>query len=101
MFAHQRAAVEAVEDKDVGAGIKAAFRYFDGEEVPPGSISAQAFIVFCVMKPYIDESFRDFEASVESGKEGARRRWNRNTPPIPPLKNPMGVFREAEADAEV
>ena len=100
MFAHQRAAVEAIDDKDVGAGIKAAFRYFDGEDVPQGSISAQAFIVFCVMKPYIDESFRDFEKSVESGKEGARRRWERNSPPIPPFNHPVGVFREAEAEAE-
>lgn len=99
MLYHQRAAIESVSDEDAGAGLKAAFRYFDGEDIHPESLSLPAFTVFCVIRPYIDDAWRDYEKSVESGKEGARRRYN--SPPIPPLSSPMGVFREEEVEEEV
>ncbi len=98
MFSHQRAAVESVSDKAAGAGLKAAFRYFDGEDIPSGSLTQQAFTVFCVIRPYIDEARQDFEKSVENGKRGAENRWGKNSPPIAPLYSPMGCLREAEAD---
>ena len=108
MFAHQRAAVEAVSDKAAGAGLKAAFRYFDGEDIPPGSLTPQAFTVFCVIRPYIDEARQDYERSVENGKKGAAGRWGDNTeakgphsPPIAPLSPPIGCLREAEAEADL
>lgn len=75
MFYHQRAAVESVSDDDAGKGLKAAFRYFDGEEIDPKSLTQAAFTVFCVMRPYIDESRRDYEASVQNGRKGASERW--------------------------
>ena len=75
MFYHQRAAVESVSDDDAGKGLKAAFRYFDGEEVDPKSLTLAAFTVFCVMRPYIDESRKDYEASVQNGRKGASERW--------------------------
>ncbi len=97
--------MESVSDRAAGAGLKAAFRYFDGEDIPAGSLTAQAFTVFCVIRPYIDEAKRDFEKSVESGKKGAENRWGNNSPPIPshspPIANdspPIGCLREAEAD---
>lgn len=99
--------MESVSDRAAGAGLKAAFRYFDGEDIPAGSLTAQAFTVFCVIRPYIDEAKRDFEKSVESGKKGAENRWGNNSPPIPshspPIANdssPIGCLREAEAEAE-
>lgn len=75
MLYHQRAAVESVSDKDAGMGLKAAFRYFDGEELDPADLSPQAFTVFCVMRPYIDESIRNYEESVANGRSGAGKRW--------------------------
>ena len=100
--------MESVSDKAAGAGLKAAFRYFDGEEIPDGSLTQQAFTVFCVIRPYIDEAKADFEKSVESGKKGAKNRWGDNSPPMPPYsppiandRPPMGCRREAEADAEI
>lgn len=33
MLYHQRAAIESIPDEEVGRGLKAAFRYFDGEEI--------------------------------------------------------------------
>jgi len=64
MFAHQRAAIESISDADVGKGLKAAFRYFDGEDVNANDLTASAFTVFCVIRPYIDESIRDYDASM-------------------------------------
>ena len=39
MFYHQRAVVESIPDIEVGQGLKAAFRYFDGEEVGPTDLT--------------------------------------------------------------
>lgn len=77
MFSHQRAAVESVSNEDAGSGLKAAFRFFDGEEINTGELSQAAFTVFSVMKPYIEEAQQDYKASVESGKAGADIRWGR------------------------
>lgn len=104
MLYHQRAAVESVSDTDAGSGLKAAFRYFDGEDVDSSALSAAAFTVFCVIRPYIDESKRDYEESVKNGRNGGNKRWkNQDSPPIPPNSPPIGVPTEVEveADAEV
>ena len=75
MLYHQRAAISSVSDTDAGLGLKAAFAYFDGEDIDPANLTPGAFTVFCVMRPYIDESIRDFENSVMSGKKGSEKRW--------------------------
>ena len=75
MFYHQRAAIESVSDAEAGKGLKAAFRYFDGEPVEAKDLTQAAFTVFCVMRPYIDESKRDYEARVNDGRNGAITRW--------------------------
>lgn len=75
MLYHQRAAISSVSDADAGLGLKAAFAYFDGEAVDPAQLTPGAFTVFCVIRPYIDESMRDFQTSVENGSAGARKRW--------------------------
>lgn len=76
MLYHQRAAIESISDEEVGRGLKAAFRYFDGEDVRPEELTPQAFTVFCVMRPYIDESIRNYEESVANGRKGADKRWD-------------------------
>lgn len=75
MLYHQRAAISSVSDTDAGLGLKAAFAYFDGEDIDPANLTPGAFTVFCVIRPYIDESIRDFENSVTCGKKGAEKRW--------------------------
>ena len=77
MFYHQRQVIESVSDEDVGRGLKAAFRYFDGEPIEPEELSQTAFIVFSVMRPYIDESISDYAESVQNGRAGAEQRWGR------------------------
>lgn len=54
MFASQRAAIESIPDAEAGAGIKAAFRYFDGEKVTPDSMDPLAYTAFCIMEPFIE-----------------------------------------------
>lgn len=85
MFYHQRAVIKSVPDEDVGKGLKAAFAYFDGEEIETDDLSQGAFTVFCVIKPYIDESKQDYEEAVKNGRAGGNSRWGNDTPPIPPL----------------
>lgn len=85
MLYHQRAVIESIQSAEVGMGLKAAFRYFDGEEIDKDNLSPQAFTVFCVMKPYIDESMRSYETSVMNGKRGARERWGSDSPSIDSL----------------
>lgn len=101
MFTHQRPGVEAVPDADVGQALKMAFRYYDGESVEQSDMSALAWTVFLPMKQYIDEAVSDYNASVELGRIGASKRWNRDS--IGGLYDTMGVSTEAEAetDAEV
>lgn len=98
MFTHQRPGVEAVPDADVGQALKMAFRYYDGEPVDRSDMSALAWTVFLPMRQYIDEAVSDYNASVELGKRGASKRWNRD--PIGGLCDTIGVSTEAEADTE-
>ena len=75
MFYHQRAAIESVSNEDAGKGLKAAFRYFDGEDTSKDELTPAAFTVFCVMRPYIDESIRDYDEAVSNGRNGGNKRW--------------------------
>ena len=79
MFKHQRPVIESVSDSDAGLGLKAAFSYFDGEDIDPDSLNQGAFIVFTVIRPYIDESKKDYEDAVLYGSTGAKKRWNDKT----------------------
>ena len=73
MFYHQRAAINSVSDAEVGRGLKAAFAYFDGEDVE--NLSGGAFTVFCVIQPYMDEARADYQKRREDGERGAAERW--------------------------
>ena len=79
MFAHQRAAIEAVPDAEVGRGLKAAYSYFDGEDV--GELTQGAFIVFSVIRPYIDEARADYAQRIEDGRRGGNAAHG-NTPEV-------------------
>ena len=78
MFYHQRYSIESVSDADAGLGLKAAFRYFGGEDVPSDILTPGAFTVFCVIKPYLDEAQNDYNASVANGISGSEKRWGKS-----------------------
>lgn len=79
MFANRREIIDAIPDEDVGSGLKAAFAYFDDEEVEESELTQCAKIVFRAFRPYIDEAKKDYAASVENGKRGAAIRNGQNS----------------------
>lgn len=103
MFLHQKALIDSVPDETAGKALKAAFRYFDSKEMD--DLDPLTFAVFSVIKPYIDESFSDYQRSVESGRSGGQKRWSKeavkgDSPPIVPPSYPIGESTEADTEAE-
>lgn len=70
MFLNQKALIDAVPDETAGKALKAVFQYFDTGEVM--EMDPLAFAVFSSVKPYVDESYADFEAGR---KQMMRVRW--------------------------
>jgi len=105
LFLHQKAIVDSVDDTTAGKALKAAFQYFDtGETV---DMDQTVFIVFSAIKPYIDESFHDFQRSSAAGKKGMESRWGKADNPLKdsltPLKTPrppQALYNDTEAEAE-
>lgn len=78
MFLHQKALIDAVPDETVGKSLKAVFQYFETGELP--ELDPMAFAVFATIKPYVDESFEDFERTSEKNRENVQKRWNKDKP---------------------
>lgn len=70
MFRNQKALIDSVPDAEVGQALKAAFEYFETGEFL--EMSPLVFAVFSSVKPYIDESFEDFETGK---KRMSYTRW--------------------------
>lgn len=70
LFRHQKALIDSVPDATAGKAIKAVFQYFDSGEII--EMEPIEFAVFSALKPYVDESFTDYEASR---KKMALTRW--------------------------
>lgn len=77
MLKFQRPMIESVSDADAGKGLKAAFQYFDGEDVYDYLLPQGARSVFFMMRAYIDESKQEYEKAVSNGQTGASARWNK------------------------
>ena len=75
MFSHQKAIIDSVSDETAGKALKAAFAYFDNQEIC--NMDPAVFTVFSAIKPYIDESFSDYQNQVDSGRAGAAKRWGK------------------------
>lgn len=74
-FLSSKATIDAVPDENAGKGLKAAFAYFENMKEP--ELDPLSNVVFCAMRPYIDESFSDYAARVQDGKNGANIRKNK------------------------
>ena len=75
MFLHQKALVDSVPDETAGKALKAVFLYFDTGEVT--DLDPLTFAVFAAIKPYVDESFDDFERTSAKNKANVMERWKR------------------------
>ena len=75
MFIHQKALIDSVPDETAGKALKAVFAYFEDGEIP--TIDPLAFAVFSAIRPYVDESFADFEQTRKKNTENVKKRWAR------------------------
>ena len=69
MFRNQKSLIDSVPDAEAGQALKAVFQYFENGEVV--EMSPLVFAVFSSVKPYVDESYEDFE-SMRKQKTYAR-----------------------------
>ncbi len=74
-FLSSKATIDAVPDENVGRGLKAAFAYFEDRAEP--ELDPLSRVIFCAMRPYIDEAFKDYASRVQDGLDGAEKRWGR------------------------
>lgn len=72
-FLSSKATIDAVPDENAGRGLKAAFAYFQNKSVP--ALDPLSNVVFCAMRPYIDEAFEDYSNSQKYGHDGANARY--------------------------
>ena len=70
MFRNQKALIDSVPDETAGRALKAIFQYFENGEVV--NMPPLDFAVFSSVKPYVDESFDDFELGK---KQMSYTRW--------------------------
>ena len=94
LFLHQKPIIDSVPDEVVGKAIKAAFYYFSTREEP--QLDVLTMVVYSSLKPYIEESFTDYERDVRNGHKGGRP----PNPPVTPGKGGLPTPTQAEADAE-
>lgn len=71
MFLRNKAVFDAVPDEAAGQAIKAALTYAETGEVPP--LEPLANVVFCAVRPSIDDSLREFEVIRERNRENGRK----------------------------
>ena len=94
LFLHQKPIIDSVPDEVVGQAIKAAFHYFATKEEL--QLDVLPMVVYSSFKPYIEESFTDYERDVRNGHKGGRPQ----KPPVTPGKGGLPSRTQAEADAE-
>ena len=94
LFLHQKPIIDSVPDEVVGRAIKAAFHYFATKEEL--QLDVLPMVVYSSFKPYIEESFTDYERDVRNGHKGGRPQ----KPPVTPGKGGLPSRTQAEAEAE-
>lgn len=94
LFLHQKPIIDSVPDEVVGRAIKAAFHYFATKEEM--QLDVLPMVVYSSFKPYIEESFTDYERDVRNGHKGGRPQ----KPPVTPGKGGLPSRTQAEADTE-
>ena len=94
LFLHQKPIIDSVPDEVVGQAIKAAFHYFATREEL--QLDVLPMVVYSSFKPYIEESFTDYERDVRNGHKGGRPQ----KPPVTPGKGGLPTRTQAEVDAE-
>lgn len=90
MFRNQKALIDSVPDAEVGQALKAVFQYFENGEVV--EMSPLVFAVFSSVKPYVDESYDDFE----DGKKGCPIHGGKGYIQMEQTRNLRDIIRKNE-----
>ena len=101
LFLNLKALVDSVPDETVGKAIKAIFTYFDSKEIV--EMDPLVFAIFSSLKPYVDESFSDFELTRARNRKNINSRWGKNCTTGTSCINSLPLDTkntEAEAEAE-
>lgn len=98
LFLHQKPIIDAVPDEVVGRAVKAAFHYFATKEET--ELDTLTMVVYSSFKPYIEESFTDYERDVRNGQKGGRPLKPSVTSGKGGLPPPAQADTDAEADKE-
>lgn len=103
LFLNLKALIDSVPDDTVGKAIKAIFTYFDSKEIV--EMDPLVFAIFSAIKPYVDESFSDFELTRVRNRNNVNSRWGKScttgTSCINSLQlDTKNTEAEAEADAD-
>lgn len=75
MFRHQKALIDGVSDEIAGKALKAVFEYFETGGIM--ELDPLTFAVFSSIKPYIDESYDDFERISKQNRQNVLNRWEK------------------------
>lgn len=84
VFLSAKSTIDAIPNENVGIGLKAAFEYFETKTEP--SLDPLSKVVFCAMRPYIDEAFSDYQRSVDNGIKGAGIKHGKDHVTITPIQ---------------
>ena len=89
VFDNQKPLIDSVSDEVAGRALKAALEYFINRESKPQiklikEKDEVTLAVFSTFREYIDEAYDDYQLAVQKGKEGGEKRWQQDSPPIPP-----------------
>lgn len=101
LFLNLKALVDSVPDETVGKAIKAIFTYFDSKEIV--EMDPLVFAIFSSLKPYVDESFSDFELTRARNRKNINSRWGKSCATGTSCINSLPLDTkntEAEAEAE-
>lgn len=94
LFLHQKPIIDSAPDEVVGRAVKAALYYFATKEEM--ELDVLAMVVYSSFRPYIEESFTDYERDVRNGHKGGRPQ----KPPVTPGRSGLPALTQAEAEAE-
>ena len=97
LFLSIRPMLDAIPDESAGEAMKTALAYFEDRGCEIADLDPLATALFAALKTSIDESYADFERSVESGKKGARTK----KAPLTTPKGSLAPLTEEEVEVEV
>ena len=71
-----RSLISTGSDESISFGVKCAISYFYGEPIPTDEMTEGAAMIYATLRDMIDVSFEVYNASVEYGRAGGKKKNN-------------------------